>query len=153
MAKTSKSSQDALFGPLLIVSTTLNLGLGITATAFELAATFVTEMSFSFEKVSPATSAIKFQVGARKEELCRSKINTFRDGASHLQCEVGTAVQHCGQEASFRAPTVTFPSSKLHEDDQVQSVSLESNEKVHFRRNPDISGKVACGVLLVVVLS
>jgi hypothetical protein len=31
LAKTSESSQDARFGPLLIVSTTLNLGLGITA--------------------------------------------------------------------------------------------------------------------------
>jgi hypothetical protein len=71
-AKTSESSQDALFGPLLIVSTTLNVGLGITTMTFELAATFVTEMSFLFEMVSPATSAIKFQVGARKEELCRS---------------------------------------------------------------------------------
>ena len=40
--------------------------------AFELAATFVTELSFLFEMVSPDTSAIKFQVGARKEELCRS---------------------------------------------------------------------------------
>jgi hypothetical protein len=56
LEKTSESSQDALFGPLLIVSTTLNLGLNITAMAFELAATFLTEMSFLFEMVLPAPS-------------------------------------------------------------------------------------------------
>jgi hypothetical protein len=50
LAKVSESSQDGLFGPLLIVSTTLNLGLGITAMAFELASTFVTEMFLFYSK-------------------------------------------------------------------------------------------------------
>jgi hypothetical protein len=137
----SLHSQDGLFGPLLIVSTTLNLGLGITAMAFELAATVTEMFPFLFEMVSPAISALSFKLGQERKSSVAPTPNTFHDEASHLQCEVGNAVQHCGQEASFRAPTVTLPSSELHEDDQVQSISLDSNEKVHSRRNPDILEK------------
>lgn len=113
--------------------------------------------------VSPATSALSFKLGQERKSSVAPTPNAFHDEASHLQCAVGNAVQHCGQEASFRAPTgqsISFdyirpsskyifravhhsvlPSSELHEDDQVQSISLDSNEKVHSRRNPDISGK------------
>ncbi len=141
LAKASESSQDALFGPLLIVCTTLNLGLGIAAMAFELAVTFVTEMPFVSKWIHLLPLPSRFKLRQERNSSVAPTSSTFHDGASHLQCEVGTAVQHGGEEASFRVPTITLTSSELHEDDQVQSISLGSNEKVHSRRNPDISGK------------
>lgn len=70
LERASESSRDVLFGPLLIICTCLNLGLGVAVVGFEFVATVATEM--------PATMKLKSLRSVHSTTLFSKKKNHQR---------------------------------------------------------------------------
>ena len=122
LEKASDTSRDVLFGPLLIICTSLNLGLGVVVVAFEFAVTVATEIPSTLKIINLLPTKTRFRNKLQKKTKIIPNNSVKMNGSKKIE-PLTTLHKRTNAEKN--------PNGSI----SVSSFSQETIAPLHFSKN------------------